>query len=142
VPPIAVITRSCRLDWASRFFAEAEARPVVVTVAAAAESDRKQAAEVAEVIVAGDHDVEIDRTLAAFGERGIGNVLMEGGPSLIGQLARAGLVDELCLTVSPTLLSGDAGRILTGPLLDPAISMQLASVLYDDAFVFLRYRRA
>jgi riboflavin biosynthesis pyrimidine reductase len=141
VPPIAVITRTCRLDWGSRFFAAAEARPVVVTVEAAAETDRSQAAEVADVIVAGDRDVEIDRVLAVFGERGIGNVLMEGGPSLIGQLATAGLVDELCLTVSPTLLSGDARRILTGPVLDPAVSLLLASVLCDDAFVFLRYGR-
>jgi riboflavin biosynthesis pyrimidine reductase len=67
VPAIAVITRSCRLDWASRFFAEAEARPVVVTVAAADQSDRDRAAEVADVIVAGDHDVELDRALGVFG---------------------------------------------------------------------------
>ena len=36
VPPIAVITRSCRLDWRARFFTEAEQRPLVVTVASAA----------------------------------------------------------------------------------------------------------
>jgi riboflavin biosynthesis pyrimidine reductase len=141
VPPIAVITRSCRLDWTTPFFVAAEARPVVVTVSAAAESDRNQAAEVADVVLAGDHDVELDQVLARLAERGIGNVLMEGGPSLIGQLASAGFVDEFCLTVSPTLLSGDARRILTGPVLDPGISLRLATVFCDDAFVFLRYRR-
>jgi riboflavin biosynthesis pyrimidine reductase len=31
VPPIAVITRSCRLDWSARCFTEAEQRPLVVT---------------------------------------------------------------------------------------------------------------
>ena len=36
VPPIAVMTRSCRLDWSARFFTEAEQRPLVVTVASAA----------------------------------------------------------------------------------------------------------
>jgi riboflavin biosynthesis pyrimidine reductase len=141
VPPIAVITRSCRLDWATPFFVAAEARPVVVTVAGAAESDRHQAAEVADVVLAGDHDVEMERVLAALAERGNGNVLMEGGPSLVGQLATAGLVDELCLTVSPTLLSGDAQRILTGPVLDPQTSLRLVTVFCDDAFVFLRYQR-
>jgi riboflavin biosynthesis pyrimidine reductase len=142
VPPIAVITRSCRLDWATPFFVAAEARPVVVTVAAAAQSDRDQGAEVADVVLAGDENVEMDKALAALAERGIGNVLMEGGPSLIGQLATAGLVDEFCLTVSPTLLSGDAQRILTGPGLDPRTSLRLATLFCDDAFVFLRYERA
>ncbi len=73
-------------------------------------------------------------------ERGAGSVLMEGGPSLIGQLAAADLVDELCVTVSPTLLSGDSRRILTGATLDPPTRLDLATVLHDDGFVFLRYR--
>lgn len=142
VPPIAVITRSCLLDWASPFFAEAEQRPVVITVASAPADGRRRAAEVADVVLAGDDDVEIERAVAALGERGAGSVLMEGGPSLIGQLAAADLVDELCVTLSPMLLSGDSRRILTGATLDPPTGLDLASVLHDAGFVFLRYRRS
>jgi riboflavin biosynthesis pyrimidine reductase len=141
VPAIAIITRSCLLDWESPFFTDAEQRPIVVTVASAREADRHRAAEVADVVLAGDTDVEGGLALAALSERGAGNVLMEGGPSLIGQLAAADLIDELCVTVSPTLLSGDARRILTGAPLDPGIQLDLASVLYDDRFLFLRYDR-
>ena len=55
VPPIAVMTRSCRLDWSARFFTEAEQRPLVVTVASAAAADRARAAEMADTVIAGDN---------------------------------------------------------------------------------------
>ncbi len=142
VPAIAVVTRSCLLDWASPLFSDAEQRPIVVTVASAAQDDRARAAAVADVVLAGDHDVDMDRALAVLGERGADNVLMEGGPSLIGQLAKADLVDELCVTLSPTLLSGDARRILTGGSIDPPARLDLATVLYDAGFLFLRYHRS
>ena len=49
--------------------------------------------------------------------RGAGwpQVLCEGGPHLFGALTAAGLVDELCLTVSPLLAGPGAGRIAAGP---------------------------
>ena len=69
-------------------------------------------------------------------------LLAEGGPSLDSQLAAAGLLDELCLTVSPVLVGGDAKRILTG--VGPAGPglLQLCSVCEEDGFVFLRFRPA
>lgn len=142
VPPIAVVTRSCRLDWRSTFFTDAEQRPLVLTVDAATKADRRRAGEVAEVVLAGDRDVEPARALGALADRGAGNVLVEGGPSLNGQLAAAGLLDELCLTVSPTLLVGDATRIATGAALEPPAALELAHVLEEGGFLFLRYRRS
>ena len=44
VPPIAVVTRQCRLAWDSPFFVDAEARPVVITVSSSAAGDRAAAA--------------------------------------------------------------------------------------------------
>ena len=52
VPAIAVVSRSCRLDWDTPFFTEAEERPLVITVADAPDADRARAAAVADVIVA------------------------------------------------------------------------------------------
>lgn len=139
VPTIAVISRSCRLDWQSRFFTAAAARPVVVTVAGARPDDRSRAAEVADVVLAGEDGVELARALAALVERGARSVLAEGGPTLNGQLARAGLLDELCLTLSPRLVGGDAKRILTPAVLDAPLAGRLASVCEQDGFLFLRY---
>ena len=42
-------------------------------------------------------------------------VLTEGGPMLLGSFVERGLLDELCLTIAPTLVGGQAGRIATGP---------------------------
>ena len=141
VPPIAVVSRSCALDWESPFFTAAVARPLVVTVADAPAERRARAAEVAEVVLAGDTDVDLTLALVALGQAGVGSVLAEGGPSLNGQLAAAGLLDELCLTVSPRLVGGAARRILTGPDLAGPPGLDLASVCEEDGFLFLRYGR-
>lgn len=140
--PIAVVSGSCRLDWASRFFAAAIARPIVITVAAAPPEERKRAEEVAEVVIAGERDIDLGAALDALASRGFGAVLAEGGPSLSGQLAAAGLLDELCLTLSPRLVGGDAKRILAGPGLGTGRAMRLRSLCEQDGFLFLRLRPA
>src|SRR4051812_45433434 len=59
VPPIAVVSRSCQFDWKSPFFAAATERPMVITVSDADAHDRALAAEVADVIIVGEHDVDL-----------------------------------------------------------------------------------
>jgi riboflavin biosynthesis pyrimidine reductase len=139
VPPIAVVSRSGRLDWESPFFTAATVRPIVVTVAAAPAQVRSRAAEVAEVVLAGDDDVDLPRALAALAERGFSSVLAEGGPSFNSQLAAARLLDELCLTLSPHLVGGDARRILTGAPLPVPLTVEPRSICEEDGFLFLRY---
>jgi riboflavin biosynthesis pyrimidine reductase len=134
--PVAVVTRSCRLDWEAPFFTA----PLAVTVAAAPPEALARAAEVAEVIVSGDRDVDLALALSALGDRGHRAVLAEGGPTLSAQLAAAGLLDELCLTLSPRLVGGAAKRILDGPLLPGTPPPRLCSVCEQDGFLFLRYR--
>ena len=144
--PVAVISRSCRLDWDSPFFTAAIAPPIVITVAEAPAPERAKAASLADVIIAGEQDVDLAAALTALSERGYARVLAEGGPSLNGQLAAAGLLDELCLTVSPLLAGGEAKRILAGPALaaGPAPAggpgWRLHSLCEQDGFLFLRYR--
>jgi riboflavin biosynthesis pyrimidine reductase len=138
--PIAVVSRSLRLDWDAPFFTASLARPLVVTVAQAPAAQRARAAAVADLVVAGDRDVDLAAALAALADRGHQAVLAEGGPSLNGQLARAGLLDELCVTLSPRLAGGDAKRILDGPSLPAPAGLRLCSVCEQDGFLFLRYR--
>jgi riboflavin biosynthesis pyrimidine reductase len=140
VPPIAVVSRSCQIDWDTPFFTAAIARPIVITVSAAAASDRARAAEVADVIVVGEHDVDLVGALDALAERGVSNVLAEGGPTLNGDLARVRLLDELCVTLSPRLASGDAKRIIAGSTLAELEALSLRSVCEADDYLFLRYR--
>jgi riboflavin biosynthesis pyrimidine reductase len=140
--PVAVVSRSCRLDWEAPFFTAPVARPIVVTVARAPAGALARAAELAEVIVAGETDVELGAALAALGERGFRAVLAEGGPTLNAQLAAAGLLDEVCLTLAPRLVGGGAKRILDGLPAPGAPALRLASLCEQDGFLFLRYRPA
>jgi len=138
--PIAVVTRTADLDWDSPFFAQAKARPLVVTGDAAPPANLERAATVSDVVIAGSDGVDFQRAVDELAGRGFKHVLAEGGPTLNAQLARARLIDELCLTVSPKLVAGDAKRILAGPLLPELIDLSLRSMLEDDGYLFLRYR--
>jgi riboflavin biosynthesis pyrimidine reductase len=142
VPPIAVVSRSGNLDYGSAFFTEAEVPPIVIT-GEAGRPRVEAGAPKAEVLVAGDGDVDLRRALSELTARGLRSVLAEGGPTLNGQLLAEGLVDELCLTLAPRITGGDARRIVTGPDLPGATgTWTLASILEDGGYLFLRYLAA
>jgi riboflavin biosynthesis pyrimidine reductase len=91
------------------------------------------------VIVAGDETVDLAAAVGELGERGLGRVLCEGGPHLFADLAAAGLVDELCLSLSPTLAGPGASRIVAGQQ-QPARPLALRHVLAGEGgFLFTRY---
>ncbi|MGH9148767.1 MAG: dihydrofolate reductase family protein, partial [Acidimicrobiales bacterium] len=138
--PVVVVTRSCALDLDGPLFGGGGARPVVVTIDSAPASARARVADVADVIVAGTTTVDLALALDALGRRGITSVLSEGGPSLGGQLAAAGLLDELCLTLAPALVSGPAVRIIAGAALVPPTHLALHSACEEDGYLFLAYR--
>ena len=138
--PIALVTGTLDLDLGAPLFTEAapDARTIVITCAAADEKLRAATGKVANVIVAGQQTVDLAVALAALADRGLSRVLCEGGPHLFGNLAGAGLVDELCLSLSPTLAGPGAGRIIAGDA-SAARRMTLHQVVADEDFLFLRY---
>jgi riboflavin-specific deaminase-like protein len=138
-PPIAVVTRSLDLDPAARLFTDTQVRPIVLTCAAAPVDRRRAVEAVADVVSAGEEDVDLAQALDALAERGLDRVICEGGPHLFGSLAAAGLYDELCLTVAPLVVGGMAGRIVAGMLGQVTEPLHLAHVLEDDGHLFLRY---
>ncbi|HZG91619.1 MAG TPA: pyrimidine reductase family protein [Pseudonocardia sp.] len=139
-PPIAVVTGSADLDPRARLFTDTAVAPIVLTLGSApAQKRRALAAAGADVVVL--DRLSPDALLAELGARGLHRVLCEGGPSLFGDLLAADAVDELCLTVSPLLTGGDAGRIARGPGGSPPRPLVLAGVLHQDGELLLRYRR-
>jgi riboflavin biosynthesis pyrimidine reductase len=140
-PAIALVTRSLGLNLASSLFTDAppDARTIVITCAASDAELRATTAEVADVIVAGEETVDLALALRALADRGMGRVLCEGGPHLLGDLAAADLLSELCLSLSPVLAGPGATRIIAGQPLS-ARRMKLAHVLAgEDDFLFFRY---
>jgi riboflavin biosynthesis pyrimidine reductase len=73
-------------------------------------------------------------------EHGVRSILCEGGPQLLGDLVRAGLVDELHLVIATKLAGGaDPITIVTGPTLDPPAELALLSLHESGGYLFLRY---
>ena len=141
-PPIAVVSKSLDLDESSRLFRDTSVRPIIVTCAASPNEVRARLSDIADVVVAGDADVDIRAALDTLAERGLGRVLCEGGPHLLGSLAAAAVLDELCLTLSPVIAGGTAGRIVAGYLPEVVEPMHLRHVLEEDGHLFLRYSTA
>lgn len=141
-PRIAVVSGSANLDPASRLFTDTGARPIILTTAAAP-AERKRALTDAggEVVEAGDSGVTAAGLCAALERLGLRRVLCEGGPALFGDLIAARAVDELCLTVSPMLVGGTAGRIAVSPNAMPT-PMTCRHLIFDeDGTILTRWTR-
>ena len=138
-PRIAIVTRSLDLDLDTALFTDAPVAPIVITTRDADPVRRAAVAERADVVAAGDGGVDLREALGALSDHG-GVVLCEGGPSLNGQLAADGLIDELCLTVAPVVANGGSARIMHHAT--PSVTgLGLAHVWEQDASLFLRYLR-
>ncbi|WBB62268.1 dihydrofolate reductase family protein [Streptomyces sp. WMMC500] len=143
-PPVAVLSASLDLDFSLPLFT-APAVPTLLLTGAQAPGERVAAARAAgvEVVVAGQGAVaDPAAAVAALAERGYRRLLTEGGPAVLGGFARAGVLDELCLTLAPLVALGDAPRIMHGaaPRAEP-LGLGLESVMEEAGFLFTRYRR-
>lgn len=139
--PLVAVSRSLGLGAALPALTEAPTRPYVVTCAASPPSVRRSLADVAEVIVCGDDEVDLAAARAELHERGLTQLLCEGGPQLLGSLTAADLVDDFCLTVSPLLAGAGPGRITAGPPSPAPRRLALRHILAEDDMLLLRYAR-
>lgn len=144
VPPIAIVSRSGRLDRDMKVFTHTEVAPLVLTSSAAVSDTRSMlgaAAEVLDCSAADPESVDPATLLTVLASRGLVRVLTEGGPSLLGTFIDAGLLDELCLTIAPAVAGGDSGRIAhdaRGHL----TAMKRVHLLADpDGYLYSRYVR-
>ncbi len=147
LPRLAVVTRSLNLDPEARFFTEAppEQPPIILTTSLGVTeaAERVRALEDrATIIVAGEATVDWARALRLLrDEAGAETVLTEGGPTVVGELVNADLLDEMCLTVAPLVAGGDAPRIVSGARLTSTAAHRLTRIFESEGFLLLRYLR-
>jgi riboflavin biosynthesis pyrimidine reductase len=134
-PALAVVSRSLDLDPSTPMFTAATARPLVLT-GEEAPARRQQALSAVAEVITGDTAAA---WIARLAERGLTHVLCEGGPRLFASLLAEDLVDELCLTVAPILARQHALSIVDQAGGATPLSLELAHVLEEDGFLFLRY---
>jgi riboflavin biosynthesis pyrimidine reductase len=141
VPLMVIVSGRLDLDPAQLVFADAPLRPIVYTHAGAPADRRAALAPVADIVTVGEDAVDLRAAVADLHGRGATQLLCEGGPALFGGLIEADLIDELCLTLSPVLVAGDAGRIAAGAPVPPR-RMHLIHSLTGDDMLLLRYSRS
>ncbi|WP_159802550.1 pyrimidine reductase family protein [Arthrobacter zhaoguopingii] len=140
-PAVAVISGSLDLDPASGFFAAPPARPLIFTTTAAGPGRRRALERVADVVDCGDSAVDPAQVVRHLAGRGLGRVLCEGGPAVLASFTAAGLVDELCLSLSPLLVGGEGPRISNGTGPPQPAPLRLVSLLHEESALYARYVR-
>lgn len=145
-PRLAIVTRSGDLQTESSLFTESDQAPIVFLPESVPRDRLDRLSQVAEVVVLGGDSVPLDQALAHLEVLGLKRIVCEGGPVLLGELASQGLVDELCLTITPLLSGGAYSREETVPrilenavLTDSPKQLHLVHVLEDNGTLFLRY---
>jgi riboflavin biosynthesis pyrimidine reductase len=145
VPCLAIVSKSGRLPRDMPVFTRTEVPPLVLTCTAATDQTQHSLAGLADVVDCSVDDptgVDPAAVLAVLADRRLNRVLTEGGPMLFGSFVESGQLDELCLTIAPTLVGGREGRIATGSE-QVLTGMRCAHVLTDDeGYLYTRYLRA
>jgi riboflavin biosynthesis pyrimidine reductase len=146
-PAIAVVSRSLDLDLSLPLYAEPAVRTIVVTCAAADPTLINAAREICDVEVCGDESVDLRAAVAALHHRGLSRIHSEGGPRLLADLIAAEVLDELLLTLSPTVAGGsfptgvNVPRILEGTSNPSGLrAVRLHHLLEEDSMLFASYR--
>jgi diaminohydroxyphosphoribosylaminopyrimidine deaminase/5-amino-6-(5-phosphoribosylamino)uracil reductase len=140
-----VLDSTARLPLESRLVRSAREVPLLVAAGPAAPSDRMRALEAAgcEVWRATTVDAreQLQELLAELGTRRMTNVLVEGGPTVLGSLADAELVDEIWAFIAPIIIGGAAaaapvaGRGIAALARAAAIETEHTESIDGDLFV-------
>ena len=136
VVPLVVVTRTGSVP--DRLRNAPPGRVLLATCASAPELAASTELLGAEnVLLAGESSVDLGVVKSSLADRGLTNLLSEGGPSLLASALAAGIVDELCMTVVPHAVAGRHLRITDGPDVD--LSLVLATLLEEDGTLLGRW---
>jgi riboflavin biosynthesis pyrimidine reductase len=138
---LVVVSDSGRLEPTARAL---QAGALVITTDQGAANLGRQLPSTSRVVSLGER-VTITEALRLIRSNGARSILSEGGPHLVGQLLGANEIDELFLTMSPTICGrtgNDRLGLVEGLSFDPSAlpRVRLLSIKQSGSELFLRYR--
>ena len=142
-PELVLLTRQGEVDASLPAF---EHGALIITTDQAASRLRSTLPSASRAVGLPDGELGISNVLGVVRAEGHQMILTEGGPTVLGEFLKEGLLDELFLTLSPRI----AGRAPGGERLSlvenfayPASGLQpltLISAKQDGSHLFLRFR--
>mgnify|MGYP000462920699 CR=1 FL=1 len=140
-PDRVVVDSSGRTPLDARILDSAATTYVVVAADATADRKAALADAGAEILVAGEERVMLPEALSKLSERGVEDLMVEGGGEVIYSLFAADLVDELSLYLGSLVLGGrDAPTVADGAgFVGSFPKLSLRDVSRIDDGVLLRY---
>ncbi len=130
----------------SRFMTAGPARRILYTTTRSPHSQVELLERAgAEVYVRGDTRVDLLGMMGSLHDLGLREVLVEGGGTIIAELFRFGLVDELSVYVAPRIFAGASAPTLADgegftPGRAPRLELLSMEKIDDEGGVLLRYR--
>jgi riboflavin biosynthesis pyrimidine reductase len=139
-PLAVVVSRSGQIPFEIPLFADPGSRIALYAPSSTVVPDCAAEVIFHELASAAEPLAEVLGSLRS--EHGVRSLLCEGGPAMFNAMLAENLVDELFLTIAPTLIGGDELGITAGGSLRYALALRLVWVLEQDGHLFLRYARA
>jgi riboflavin biosynthesis pyrimidine reductase len=141
-PRLVILTASGRLDFEHP--ALVKGATVMTTNAGLKRIGTRLPAASDVVAVSGGRTIDLRRAHDECTRRGFNVVLTEGGPHLIGELIKTGLLNEMFVTLSPVVAGRDSEErlgMVEGAELLPKVPVwsRLLSARRQADFLFLRY---
>jgi len=137
-PPLRVVLDSqLRIPWDCNLITVPEAPTVVVTTAHTAQTEFAQVEKLqsagVEVLAVAEHNEHCDlqEVLAELGKRGIQQVLVEAGPTLIGAFLKQKLADKVRIYVAPVILGSNGDVDICEPMSTLSDYQQLKDIQID-----------
>lgn len=142
-PLNVIMSASLDLPLSKKLFHHPDTRRIVVTLRSAPQTRIARIERVAEVVKLPGKTVSPKRTLDLLVRRGCSRILLEGGGELNYSFLKAGLVDELYVTLAPTIIGGRTAPTVVdgrGFLRNTRLRLELLSSKRIENEVFLHYR--
>jgi 5-amino-6-(5-phosphoribosylamino)uracil reductase len=141
--PLAVIvSASLRIDPSIPLLADPNSKIVVLT--SSPDELEGSAASIEYLRGTGGDEMRLTPLLERLRrEHGVRSIVCEGGPTLNDSLLVEDLIDELFITLTPTLVGGpEPLTIVSGAALRQPAEFELVGLLESEGHLFSRYRRA
>lgn len=137
-PTLVAVSRQLDCDPQERFLADAPVRPLILTSTTASQERIAALSAVADIVIAGNLQVDPAQAHCELANRGYQRLQCEGGPSVLSSWYTAGKIAQLNLTVANSLVGAQAPRIMQG--VDHQVRhTELQQVLRAGSMLFMQH---